>query len=48
MIKAVKGAANLPTRLGKLEYVVNYNQLSGQVQNIHRTGGKIISISEVA
>ncbi|MEH2424430.1 MAG: phycobilisome rod-core linker polypeptide [Nostoc sp.] len=48
LIKAVKGAAKIPTRLGKLEYVVNYNQLSGQVQNIHRTGGKIISITEVA
>ncbi|MEH2278567.1 MAG: phycobilisome linker polypeptide [Nostoc sp.] len=48
MIKAVKSAAKIPTRLGKLEYVVNYNQLSGQMQNIHRTGGKIISITEVA
>ena len=48
LIKAVKGAAKIPSRLGKLEYVVNYNQLSGQVQNIHRTGGKIISITEVA
>ncbi|MEH2117419.1 phycobilisome rod-core linker polypeptide [Nostoc sp.] len=48
LIKAVKGAAKIPNRLGKLEYVVNYNQLSGQVQNIHRTGGKIISITEVA
>ncbi|MEH1796253.1 MULTISPECIES: phycobilisome rod-core linker polypeptide [unclassified Nostoc] len=48
LIKAVKGSANLRTRLGNLEYIVNYNQLSGQVQNIHRTGGKIISITEVA
>ncbi|MEH2397843.1 phycobilisome rod-core linker polypeptide [Nostoc sp.] len=48
LIKAVKGAAKIPNRLGKLEYVVNYNQLSRQVQNIHRTGGKIISITEVA
>ena len=48
LIKVVKGAAKIPSRLGKLEYVVNYNQLSGQVQNIHRTGGKIISITEVA
>ncbi|MEH2282677.1 MAG: phycobilisome rod-core linker polypeptide [Nostoc sp.] len=48
LIKAVKGAGNFRTRLGNLEYVVNYNQLSGQVQNIHRTGGKIISITEVA
>ena len=48
LIKAVKGSGNLRTRVGNLEYVVNYNQLSGQVQNIHRTGGKIISITEVA
>ncbi|MEH2230475.1 MAG: phycobilisome rod-core linker polypeptide [Nostoc sp.] len=48
LIKTVKGAGNLRTRLGNLEYVVNYSQLSGQVQNIHRTGGKIISITEVA
>ncbi|AVH70717.1 phycobilisome rod-core linker polypeptide [Nostoc sp. 'Lobaria pulmonaria (5183) cyanobiont'] len=48
LIKVVKGAGNLRTRLGNMEYVVNYNQLSGQVQNIHRTGGKIISITEVA
>ncbi|MBE8965736.1 phycobilisome rod-core linker polypeptide [Nostocales cyanobacterium LEGE 12452] len=48
LIKAVKGAGNLRTRLGNLEYIVNYNQLSGQVQNIHRTGGKIVSITEVA
>ncbi|MEH2291037.1 phycobilisome rod-core linker polypeptide [Nostoc sp.] len=48
LIKVVKGAGNRRTHLGNLEYVVNYNQLSGQVQNIHRTGGKIISITEVA
>ncbi|MCC5647290.1 hypothetical protein LC607_31140 [Nostoc sp. CHAB 5824] len=40
--------ANLRNRLGNLEYVVNYNQLFGHVKNIHRTGGKIISITEVA
>jgi Phycobilisome Linker polypeptide len=28
-IKAVKASGNLRTRLGNLEYVVNYNQLSG-------------------
>jgi hypothetical protein len=48
LIKAIKGATNARTRLGNTQYVVNYNQLSQQVQNIHKTGGKIISISEVA
>ncbi|NES76006.1 MULTISPECIES: phycobilisome rod-core linker polypeptide [Okeania] len=40
-----------PARLGKLsrqECVVNYSQMSKILQNIQKTGGKIISISEVA
>ncbi|MCC5615279.1 phycobilisome rod-core linker polypeptide [Nostoc sp. CHAB 5836] len=48
LIKVVKGVANVRSRLGNLEYLVNYNQLSEQVQNIHRMGGKITSITEVA
>ncbi len=36
-----------PGRLGNIKYVVNYNQMSQQVQNIHKMGGKIISITEV-
>lgn len=34
-------------RLSASEYVVDYSQLSNQVQNIHKTGGKIVSITEV-
>ncbi|WP_353736080.1 MULTISPECIES: phycobilisome linker polypeptide [unclassified Okeania] len=40
-----------PARLGKLssqECVVKYSQMSKILQNIQKTGGKIISISEVA
>ena len=40
-----------PARLSKFsrqECVVNYSQMSQQVQNIHKTGGKILSITEVA
>ncbi|MBE9038057.1 phycobilisome rod-core linker polypeptide [aff. Roholtiella sp. LEGE 12411] len=48
LIKVIKGAAVPRTRLGNIKYVVDYNQLSQQVQNIHRTGGKIVSITEVA
>ncbi|MCC5652100.1 hypothetical protein LC609_20210 [Nostoc sp. XA013] len=35
--------ANLRNRLRKLKDVVNYNQLSEYVQNIHRTSSKIIT-----
>ncbi|MBC6420029.1 MAG: phycobilisome rod-core linker polypeptide, partial [Prochloron sp. SP5CPC1] len=39
-----------PATLNKysnLEYVVNYSQLNQQVRNIHKTGGKIVSITEI-
>ncbi len=35
------------SRLGDIEYVVEYSQMSQQIRNIHRTGGKIISITEI-
>lgn len=44
-------SSKAPARLNKFsrrECVVNYNQMSQQVQNIHKTGGKILSITEVA
>jgi len=34
-------------KYSNLEYTVNYDQLSKQVQHIHKTGGKILSITEV-
>lgn len=36
------------TRLGQVEYVVDYSQLSQKVQTIHKIGGHIASITEVA
>ena len=44
-------SSKAPARLRKYsrqECVVDYSQMSQQVQNIHKTGGKIISITEVA
>ncbi|MEB3339179.1 phycobilisome rod-core linker polypeptide [Okeania sp.] len=35
-------------KFSRQECVVNYNQMSQQVQNIHKTGGNILSITEVA
>jgi CpcD/allophycocyanin linker domain len=35
------------SRLGDIEYVVEYSQMSQIIKNIHRTGGKIISITEI-
>ncbi|WP_341529181.1 phycobilisome rod-core linker polypeptide [Nostoc sp. UHCC 0302] len=46
LIKFAKGCTGLRSRLGNTEYVVDYNQLSQQMQNIHKLGGKIISITE--
>ncbi|MCC5599019.1 phycobilisome linker polypeptide [Nostoc favosum] len=34
--------------MSNVECVVNYNQLSGHVQNIYRTGSQIMSIAKVA
>ncbi|MGD1808475.1 phycobilisome rod-core linker polypeptide [Dapis sp. BLCC M126] len=36
------------SKFSRQEFVVNYSQMSQQVQNIHKTGGKILSITEVA
>lgn len=36
------------TQMSNMEYIVNYNQLSQKVQSIHKTGGKIVSITEIA
>lgn len=35
-------------KYSKAEYLVEFSQMSKQVQSIHKTGGKIISITEVA
>ncbi|MBE9040650.1 phycobilisome rod-core linker polypeptide [Oscillatoriales cyanobacterium LEGE 11467] len=45
-IQAVKGQAT--SRRSNVCYTVSYNQLSQNIQSIHKTGGKILSISEIA
>ena len=47
-IVATKGAANALSRRANTTYEVGYAQLSQKVQSIQRTGGKIVSITEVA
>ncbi|AGY60546.1 phycobilisome rod-core linker polypeptide [Gloeobacter kilaueensis] len=47
-IQVSKSNAGPRVRYSNIEYVVNYEQLSHQVQNIHKAGGTIVSISEVA
>ncbi len=37
-----------PLRSSKHEKIVDYNQMSKQIQTIHRTGGKILSISVIS
>lgn len=48
LIKVSKSAVGPRPRLSNMEYVVDYNRMSEKVQNIHKMGGKIISIAEVA
>ena len=45
---ATSAAAARVNKYSKLEYVVNFSQLNQQVRQIHKSGGKIVSISEVA
>jgi phycoerythrin-associated linker protein len=45
----VKGAKfDSPRRVSTTEYLVPGNRMSPQIQRIHRAGGKIVSITEVA
>lgn len=45
---ATSAATARLNRFSKLEYIVDYNQMSQQVQNIIKNGGKITSITEVS
>lgn len=45
-VSACAGAARL-NKYSKLNYQVSYEQLSEQVQSIHKSGGKILSITEL-
>ncbi len=47
-IKVTKNAVGPKNHLSNKEYIVNYSRMSQQVQNIHKMGGKIISIAEIA
>ena len=46
-IAVAKAGVTPIARLSKATYNVTYDQMSQQIQNIHKTGGKILSITEV-
>jgi len=43
-----KGGSSPIYRRSKMTYEVNYQQMTQKIQNIHRMGGQILSITEVA
>ena len=47
-IKVNQISAGPRNHITKKEYIVDYSRMSQQVQTIHKMGGKIMSISEVA
>ena len=46
-IKATKASVGSLNRLSNQTYEVGYEQLNAKIKNIQRTGGKIVSITEV-
>ena len=46
-IKATKASISSLNRLSNQTYEVSYEQLNARIKNIHRTGGKILSITEI-
>ena len=46
-IKATKASIGSLNRLSNQTYEVNYEQLNAKIKNLHSTGAKILSISEV-
>ena len=46
-IKVTKGSIASRNRISNLSYDVSYDQLNAKIKNIHRTGGKILSITEI-
>ncbi len=46
-IKASQAVAGPKNHMSNKEYIVDFNRMSQQVQNIHKMGGKIMSITEV-
>ncbi|MGF1540398.1 MAG: phycobilisome rod-core linker polypeptide [Pleurocapsa sp.] len=46
-IKATKASIGSLNRLSNQTYEVSYDQLNAKIKNIHRIGGKILSITEI-
>ena len=46
-IKATKASLGSLNRLSNQTYDVEYGQLNAKIKNLHRTGGKILSITEI-
>lgn len=46
-IKATKTSIGSLNRVSNQSYEVNYEQLNAKIKNLHRTGAKILSITEV-
>lgn len=46
-IKATKASIGSLNRLSNQTYEVSYEQLNAKIKNIHRIGGKILSITEI-
>ena len=46
-IKANKASVGSLNRLSNQTYEVNYEQLNAKIKNLHRTGAKILSITEI-
>ncbi|BAC89206.1 phycobilisome rod-core linker polypeptide [Gloeobacter violaceus] len=47
-ITVAKSNVGPRVRYSNIEYVVSYDKMTQQVQNIHKAGGRIVAISEVA
>jgi phycoerythrin-associated linker protein len=47
LLTVIKSAAGVRATNSKTEITVGYNQLSQNIQRIQKSGGKILSISEV-
>ena len=46
-IAVTKAGITPVTKRSNQTYEVGYSQLSAKIQNIHKTGGKIVSVTEI-
>ncbi|MEO1340688.1 MAG: phycobilisome linker polypeptide, partial [Cyanobacteria bacterium J06635_13] len=46
-VKATKASISSLNRLSNQTFEVNYEQLNAKIKNLHRTGARILSITEV-